>query len=68
MISKDFLCCCRVIAFIHKWDTRLSYRVPGKIIPDEQVVIFNLDRAAVIKIMRKNRHRTFNSDREADAE
>ena len=59
---------CRIIAFIHKWDIRLSYRVPGKIITDEQVVIFDLDRAAIIKIVKKNRYRVQRSDREIDAE
>ena len=59
---------CRIIAFIHKWDMRLSYRVPGKIIPDEQMVIFDLDRAAIIKIVKKNRYRIQRSDRETDAE
>ena len=59
---------CRIIAFIHKWDIRLSYRVPGKIITDEQVVIFDLDRAAIIKIVKKNRYRIQRSDRETDAE
>ena len=59
---------CRIIAFIHKWDIRLSYRVPGKIITDEQVVIFDLDRAAIIKIMKKNRYGTQRSDNKIDAE
>ena len=59
---------CRIIAFIHKWDLGQSYRVPGRIFTDEQMVIFNLDRASIIKIMRKSMHRTFNSNREADVE
>ena len=41
---------CRIIAFIHNWDVRKSYRVPGRIFPDEQVVIFNLDGASLIKL------------------
>ena len=46
---------CRIIAFIHKWDIGHSYRVPGKIFPEEQVVIFNLDSAEVIRIVNRNR-------------
>ena len=41
---------CRIIAYIHKWDTRMSYRVPGKIIHEEQAVIFDVDRAEIIKL------------------
>lgn len=58
---------CRIIAFIHNWDVRKSYRVPGRIFPDEQLVIFNLDGATNIRIGEKNRFRTFKSDRETDA-
>ena len=57
---------CRIIAFIHNWDIRQSYRVPGRIFPDEQVVICDLDGAAVINILNKNRYKTHGSDREAD--
>ena len=39
---------CRIIALIHKWDVSQSYRVPGKIFPDEQVVLFYLDDASTI--------------------
>ena len=45
---------CRIIAFIHKWDVKQSYRVPGEILLDEKVVIFNLDGAVVINNMKKN--------------
>lgn len=57
---------CRIIAFIHNWDIKQSYRVPGKIFSDEQVVIFNLDGATNIRNGEKNRSRTFKSDRETD--
>jgi len=40
---------CRIIAFIHNWDVRQSYRVPGSIFPDEKVVLYNLDGAVTIK-------------------
>ena len=45
---------CRIIAFIHNLDVRKSYRVPGRIFPDEQVVIFNLNGASLIKIMKND--------------
>ena len=59
---------CRIIAYIHKWDVRYSYRIPGRIFPDEQVVIFDLDGANVINIVKKNGHRGLKSDRATDAE
>ena len=40
---------CRIIASIHNWDVEQSYRVPGQIFPDEQIVLFNLDRAIKIQ-------------------
>ena len=40
---------CRIIAFIHNWDVRQSYRVPGRVFPDEQVILFYLDEASIIK-------------------
>ena len=59
---------CRIIAFIHNWDVRKSYRVPGRIFPDEQVVIFNLDGASIIQIMKNYRSSMFKSDQEIDVE
>lgn len=45
---------CRIIAFIHQWDLRKSYRAPGRIYTEEQIVLFNLDRAVTIKCLNKN--------------
>ena len=45
---------CRIIALIHKWDLRQSYRAPGRIFSEEQIVLFNLDRAITIKCLNKN--------------
>ena len=59
---------CRIIAFIHNWDVRKSYRVPGRIFPDEQVVIFNLDRASIIKIVKNYRFSMLKPDQEIDVE
>ena len=39
---------CRMIASIYSWDISKSYRVPGKRHSEENVVIFDLTRAAVI--------------------
>ena len=57
---------CRIIAFIHNWDVRKSYRVPGRIFPDEQVAIFNLDSAATITVMNNYRSRMLLSDQVTD--
>lgn len=59
---------CRIIAFIHNWDVRQSYRVPGRILPDEQLVIFNLDGASIIKIVKNYRSGMLKSDQETDVE
>ena len=59
---------CRIIAFIHNWDVRKSYRVPGRICPDEQVVIFNLDGAAIINVVNNYGSRRLRSERDSDAE
>lgn len=45
---------CRIIAFIHQWDLRKSYRAPGRIFSDEQIVLFNLDQAAIIRRLNKS--------------
>ncbi len=59
---------CRIIAYIHKWDVGQSYRVPGRIYQDEQVVIFDLDRADIIKIVKKDGYRGIRSDWKTDEE
>ena len=39
---------CRIIADLHHWDLSRSYRVPGKVYPEQKVAIFNLSEAEVI--------------------
>ena len=39
---------CRIIAALHHWDLRRSYRVPGKIYTEQKVAIFSLTKAEVI--------------------
>ena len=36
------------IANLHHWDLSRSYRVPGKVYPEQKVAIFNLSEAEVI--------------------
>ena len=38
-----------LIAYSHSWDLSLSYRVPGKIYPDKNVVFFDLTKAEIIR-------------------
>lgn len=40
---------CRLIASLHSWDVSKSYRVPGQKHPEENVMIFDLSRAVIIK-------------------
>ena len=39
---------CHILAEKHHWDLSRSYRVPGKIYPEKQLVVFNLEAADVI--------------------
>lgn len=39
---------CRIIANLHHWDLDRSYRVPGKVYPEQKVAIFKLSEAGVI--------------------
>ena len=39
---------CRIIAQLHNWDLSRSYRVPGKVYPEQKVAIFDLNKAEVI--------------------
>lgn len=39
---------CRIIADLHNWDMRRSYRVSGEIHADRRVAIFHLTKAEVI--------------------
>ena len=57
---------CRIIAFIHQWDLRQSYRAPGRIFSEEQIVLFNLDRAITIKCLNKNPSRKIESKLEME--
>lgn len=40
---------CRILAARYKWNLNRSYRVPGWIIPKQQIVVFDLNRAEVIE-------------------
>jgi len=57
---------CRIIAFIHKWDLRQSYRAPGRIFAEEQIVLFNLDRAITIKCLNNSTSRKNKSNLEME--
>lgn len=39
---------CRIIADLHHWDLRRSYRVPGKIYSEQKAAIFFLTKAGAI--------------------
>lgn len=39
---------CRSIADLHRWETNHSYRIPGKVLPEKRVVVFNLKAAELI--------------------
>lgn len=39
---------CRMIAQIHHWDVDRSYRIPGRIFPEEKIVLYHLDSAVII--------------------
>ena len=39
---------CRLLASMHSWDYKKSYRVPGNKHPTENVIIFDLKKAEVI--------------------
>lgn len=47
---------CRIIADLHHWDLRRSYRVPGKIHEEQKAAIFPLTKAE--KIVRFNATQT----------
>lgn len=36
---------CRILARIHGWDPKHSYRVPGRVYPEQSMVIFDLQGA-----------------------
>lgn len=40
---------CRLIAEMQSWDLERSYRVPGSVIPEKKVAVFNLCEAEVIE-------------------
>lgn len=54
--SKKF---CVLIADRMKWDRSKSYRVEGKIYPDQKVVVYDLSSAKAIKL-RKNQNNSRN--------
>ena len=39
---------CRILADMHHWDLQRSYRIPGEIHRDRQLIIFNLEAASMI--------------------
>ena len=39
---------CHILAEKHHWDLQRSYRVPGKMYPGKQLVVFDLESASVI--------------------
>lgn len=39
---------CRIIANLHHWDLSRSYRVPGKVYPEQKAAIFTLADAEII--------------------
>ena len=39
---------CRILAGMHSWDTSCSYRVPGTIHRDRQLITFDLEAAGMI--------------------
>ena len=39
---------CRLLADKLNWDINCSYRIPGKLIPQQKIVIFDLSKATVI--------------------
>ena len=49
---------CRILADLYGWDLVASYRVPGTVIQKQDVVLFYLDKAEIIKhselFMRKD--------------
>lgn len=40
---------CRLLAQMFNWDTDKSYRVPGVVIPKQQIAIFYLGKAVIIE-------------------
>ena len=40
---------CRIMAEMQQWNTSCSYRVPGVIMPRQQICVFYLDQAEPIK-------------------
>lgn len=39
---------CRIISELHNWDMDASYKVPGKIYPDQDIVLFYFKEAVKI--------------------
>jgi hypothetical protein len=39
---------CRFLTEIHHWDSNRSYRIPGNIHREKQLIIFNLESAVMI--------------------
>jgi len=39
---------CRLLANKLNWDINCSYRIPGRLIPHQQIVVFDLSQATVI--------------------
>ena len=39
---------CHILAEEHHWDLNRSYRVPGKVYPEKQLVVFDLTSARVL--------------------
>jgi len=40
---------CNLLSEMHHWEKNGSYRVPGTILPRQQLIVFSLDRAEPIK-------------------
>ena len=40
---------CRILAGQHHWDLNSSYRIPGKIYPDQKLAVFDLKSAKRIE-------------------
>jgi len=39
---------CRLFTYALNWDPQMTYRIPGKIIPAQKIVVFDMTQAKII--------------------
>lgn len=47
---------CKIISKLHGWEANASYRVPGKVLPEQKIAAFDLTRAIPIERLSLKEH------------